>query len=304
MRSTISLLALGIVAWLAAPAAQELFRSGIETVFLSVSVSDTSRLPVRGLTREDFRVTEDGLLQDITVFASDAQPVALSMLIDSSISMERKMAIAQQAAIGFARRLGPKDVAQVMSFDTDVEIRQSFTSDVALLERAIRAIQPRGATSLYTALYVALSELRRVRSVDQSEIRRQVIVVLSDGEDTNSVLPFDEVLDATKRSNVAVYSIRMREGPPRARASSDRFESALQSLSLATGGRTYPVNDVNQLPAIYEQIAIELANQYIIGYTSKNPRRDGMWRRVSVQAARPNTTARTRSGYFAPRSMQ
>ena len=106
---------------------------------------------------------EDGVPQQITNFARDPQPIALSLLIDSSTSMEPKLVIAQEAAIGFARRLSKKDVAQIIDFDSQTQILQTFTTDESLLERAIRRTRAGGSTSLYNALYVGLDELKRLR---------------------------------------------------------------------------------------------------------------------------------------------
>jgi Ca-activated chloride channel family protein len=237
------------------------------------------------------------------VFADDPQPIALSLLIDTSTSMEMNLRIAQEAAIGFCRRLRPNDVAQIITFDSDTRIRQSFTADKAALETAIRQMRTSGSTSLYTAIYVGLNELatlRRAQATD--EIRRQAIVVLSDGEDTTSLLRYDDVLDLAKRSNVAVYAIAIRDRAMRADSTRGFNEAdfVLRTLTQVSGGRPFTVEDATQLPAIYTQIADELASQYTLGYVSKNTKRDGSWRQVTVKVLRPNVAARTKSGYFAP----
>lgn len=294
-------LALAILAVEGAASADiaQVFRAGTDTVLLNVTVADGKHQPVSGLRLHDFQVFEDGVLQQVSVFASDPQPIALSLLIDSSVSMDRKLAVAQEAAVGFVRRLRPQDVAQVISFDSDTEIRQPFTSDISLLESAIRGIRQSGSTSLYTAVYIALTELRRIEAGDA--MRRQAIVLLSDGEDTGSLLTSDEVIDAAKRANVMIYTIALREKDPAARDLKGP-DYALRTLTQVTGGRLFMIADAAQLPTIYQQIADELANQYVIGFASKNTRRDGTWRIVSVRVARPSTGVRTRAGYFAPRS--
>jgi Ca-activated chloride channel family protein len=147
---------------------------------------------------------------------------------------------------------------------------------------------------------VALSELKRVRAATPDQVRRQAIVVLSDGEDTTSVIAYDDVLEAAKRSEVAVYAIGLRTKQERERKEYSEAEFVLKTLSGETGGRVFFVEDVTQLPGIYQQIADELANQYSIGYTSKNLKKDGAWRAIVVRVNRPNTAARTKRGYFAP----
>jgi len=243
-------------------------------------------------------VYEDGVQQDITYFSRTPQPIALSLLIDTSTSMEFKLVVAQEAAIGFARRLQPADAAQIIDFDSRHEILQTFTNDRALLEQAIRKTQVGGSTSLYNAIYVALSELKRVRAATTDQVRRQAIVVLSDGEDTTSVIAYEDVLEAAKRSEVAVYAIGLRNKQERSKEFNEA-EFVLKTLSQETGGRVFFVEDITQLPAVYQQIADELANQYAMGYTSKNLKKDGAWRAIVVKVNRPNTAARTKRGYFA-----
>ena len=134
------------------------------------------------------------------------------------------------------------------------------------------------------------------------EIRRQAIVVLSDGEDTSSLLPFEEVLDLAKRSETAIYAIGLRsaDGPGSSTKGFKEAEFVLRQFAQETGGRTYFPSQISELPGIYNQIAEELSSQYTVGYISRNARRDGLWRRVVVRANRPNATARTKLGYFAP----
>ena len=277
------------------------FRAGTDTVLLSVTVADSSQQFVGGLARENFLIFEDGAPQEVSVFARDPQPIALSLLIDSSISMRSKLDVAQAAAIGFVKRLRPEDVAQIIAFNNETDIRQPFTANHEQLETAIRGIRLTGSTSLYTATYVALTELKKVHAASAESIRRQAIVLLSDGEDTGSLLSSDEVIDAAKRANVVIYTIALREKDSIGREIKVA-DYALRTLTQVTGGRLYPVSDPDELGTIYQQIADELANQYIIGYTSTNTRRDGAWRAISVRVDRQNTSVRTRSGYFAPRS--
>lgn len=279
--------------------AAQVFRVGTDVVSLNITVAEGEVL-VPGLDQSLFAVYEDGVQQDITYFSRTPQPIALSLLIDTSTSMEHKLAVAQEAAIGFARRLQPTDAAQIIDFDSRHEILQTFTNDRTLLEQAIRKTQVGGSTSLYNAIYVALSELKRVRAATTDQIRRQAIVVLSDGEDTTSVIAYEDVLEAAKRSEVAVYAVGLRTKQERERRDYSEAEFVLKTLSSETGGRVFFVEDAAQLPAVYQRIADELANQYTIGYSSKNLKKDGAWRAIVVKVSRPNTAARTKRGYFAP----
>jgi len=281
-------------------AAQQVFRGGTDFVGLTVTVLDGAGRLVGGLEREAFQVFEDGVLQEIDNFSALPQPIALSLVIDTSTSMETKLSVAQEAATGFIRRMREKDVAQIIDFDSQARRLQEFTDDQAALERALRRTQAGGSTSLYNAIYTSINELKRLRVQGTADIRRQAIVLLSDGEDTSSIVPYEDVLDLSKRSEVTVYSIGLRDKDAAQSRGWNEAQFVLKSLAQETGGRNYSVVDATQLPGIYSQIADELANQYTMGYVSKNPKRDGAWRRITVKIARDKTTARTKAGYFGP----
>jgi len=293
----------GLVAGLAASAwptgAQQVFRASTDMVFLSVTATAAGRR-VGGLGRDQFTVLEDGRPQEIAVFSRDPQPIALSILLDTSMSMDSKMGIAADAAVGFVRRLGPNDTAQVITFDNSTQIPQTFTNDTALLERAIRSARPGGSTSLYTAIYVAFSELDRVRQPASDRVHRQAMIVLSDGEDTASRLRYEDVVDRARRSDVLVFTIGLRDRSFGTRPANE-YDFVLRTLAQTTGARSFIVDNEGQLPEIYTQIADEIASQYTIGYVSRNQTQDGSWRQISVRVSAPGVVARTRAGYYAPR---
>lgn len=279
---------------------QPSFRAGIDVVSLNVTVSSGDGRFVTDLQQEDFLVFEDGAKQDVSFFTRSQLPIALALLLDTSASMEDKIETAQEAAIGFARRLRPEDTAQVIDFDSRVNILQTFTTDAAALEKAIRSTAAGGSTSMYNAIYIALNEMKKVKAQSAEEIRRRAIVVLSDGEDTSSLLPFEEVLELAKRSETAIYTIGIRSRDPGGTRGFKEAEFVLRQLATETGGRSFFPMTVDELPAIYTLIAEELSSQYTLGYTSRNSRRDGSWRRVVVRLTRPSTVARTKQGYYAP----
>ena len=277
------------------------FRAGIEIVSLNVTVMDPSNHYVTDLDQGDFSVFEDGIKQDVTFFSRRQQPVALSLLLDSSASMEDKIQTLQTAASNFVHRLKPNDIGQVIDFDSRVEVRQTFTSNQNELEAAIQQTSAGGSTSLYNAVYIALKELRKIKAVNEEEVRRQALVLFTDGEDTSSLVSFDEVLDLAKRSETAIYTIGLR-GPDTQTKGFHEAEYVMRTLAQETGGRSFFPAKIEDLAGVYSQIADELASQYTLGYSSRNPRRDGAWRRIVVQVSRPNATPRTKRGYYAPTS--
>jgi len=278
---------------------QPSFRTGIDVVSLNVTVSEGQHF-VTDLEQGDFNVYEDGVQQNVTFFNKTNLPIALAVLLDTSASMDTKLPTAQEAAIGFARRLRKQDLAEVIDFDNRVSVLQAFTNSSQDLEQAIRRTSAGGSTSLYNAVYIALKDLKKAVAKNADEIRRQAIIVLSDGEDTSSLLPFEEVLDLAKRSETAIYSIGLRDNESGGTKLFKEAEFVLKQFSQETGGRSFFPNQVSDLSNVYGQIADELSSQYTLGYSSKNPKRDGAWRRLVVRVKRPNTTARTKQGYFGP----
>jgi Ca-activated chloride channel family protein len=278
------------------------FRAGIEVVSLNVTVVDAQNHYVTDLKESDFSVFEDGAKQELTFFTRTNLPIALSLLIDTSASMEQRLTTAQDAAIGFAKRIRAQDMAQIVDFDSRVQIVQKFTNNAQELERAIRSTSAGGSTALHNAVYISLKELAKVKATNPDEIRRQAIIVLSDGEDTSSLVTFDEVLDLAKRSETAIYTIGLQPREVSGLKGFREAEFVLKQLAQETGGRAFFVQKVDELNDVYGQIADELSSQYTMGYAPKNPRRDGAFRRLVVQVARPNVTPRTKRGYYAPAS--
>jgi len=284
------------------PVPRPSFRAGVDLVSLNVTVTDSTNRYVTDLTSKDFQVFEDGVQQDVTFFNRSNLPIALSVLLDTSASMEDKLQTAQEAAIGFVKRLRDQDLGQVIDFDSRVFIAQAFTNNVADLETAIRRTTAGGSTSLHNAIYISLKELKKVLARSPDDIRRQAIVVLSDGEDTSSLVSFDEVLELAKRSETAIYAIGLRSRDIARTRGFNEADFVLRQLTRETGGRVFFPQQISELSDVYGEIAQELSSQYTLGYSSRNPRRDGAWRRIIVRVTAPNATARAKQGYYAPTS--
>ncbi len=280
------------------------FRSGASLVALNVTVSDGKRF-VAGLGRQDFEVYEDGIRQQVQFFESSGVPVDLILLLDASASMRDKMGIVHEAALGFLKTLGPADRGAVVAFSDGVEILQTLTSDRDLLAAAVKRAQPQGATAMHNALYVALKQFGRLAQ-QAGDVRRQAIAVLSDGQDTTSLVSFDDVLGQARRSGVSIYTIGVRSEPLSGRRpESERHtfsesDYSLKLLAKETGGQSFFPDVVHQLKGVYAVIAEELSSQYSIGYASTNPRADGRFRQIQIKmTSRPDLRARARLGYVA-----
>ena len=303
---------LAAVVFTAAPAAAQtapdappatVFRSGSALVSLNVTVQDGPRF-VSGLQPTDFAVYEDGVRQDVRFFESSAVPIDLIVLIDTSSSMGNKLDVVHQAATGFLKTLRPGDRGAVVGFADSVRVLQPLTSDRALLEQAVRATGAKGSTSLNNAVYIALKQFGQGARVG-ADLRRQAIVVLSDGEDTSSVVSFDDVIALARKTGVNVYTVSMQSslvGDARAQTGRRYFSDSdfsMKTLARETGAQAF-FPSPKELNAVYATIAAELASQYSIGYVPANTRPDGRFRRVVVQVVtKPSLHPRTRPGYTA-----
>ena len=290
------------------PIPQSTFRSGVDLVALSVVVTDGKQNFINGLTADNFAVFEDGVKQEVSFFAAGEVPLDLAILLDTSASMTDKIATAQQAAIGFASTLRPIDRLLVVDIKDATKILSPLSADLDVAQKAILSTSPRGGTALYNGLYLTLKEMAKQRAAG-AEVRRQAIVVLSDGDDTASLLSFDDVMQVAKESDISIYTIMLRSkwvtrhtSQPTQRYFS-QSEFAMKSLAQETGARSFFPADISELTGVYDTIAQELASQYALGYISKNPKRDGAYRRVIVRVADPEgMQTRTRTGYLAARA--
>jgi Ca-activated chloride channel family protein len=285
------------------PVNEPVFRSGAELVALSVAVLDPEQRFVRGLGPADFVVFEDGVKQEVSFFATSEVPLDLILLLDSSASMTDKLRTVHEAALGFVKTLRSGDRGAVVSFNDGVQVVQGLTSDRPSLERAVQSTTPRGATALNNAIYVALKEFG-LAAKQTGQVRRQAIAVLSDGDDTCSLITFDDALAEAKKSGVAVYtiSLRSRQRRPQQPGTFSTALYSMKTLAQETGAQAFFPNEVTELSSVYARIAEDLEHQYALGYAPRNRRTDGRFRRVVVQVvSRPELRPRARTGYFAER---
>jgi VWFA-related protein len=277
------------------------FEVGIEVINLNVSVTDPRSRYVTDLAAKDFAVYEDGVRQELTLFTHENLPISLSLLLDVSASMDEKLGAAQDAAIRFIKTLRPQDAAQVTQFNERTLVLQDYTNDQAALETAIRRTSASGPTALHNALYVTLRDLEKQKKA--GELRRRAIILLSDGEDTASLVNDDRVIELAKKTEIGIYAISLRPNRPgdRERLAFSQAIHLLTTLTRETGGQVFFPNSPSELETVYDRIAEELRTQYNLGYVSANKRRDGKWRRVVVRVPeRSDVLVRHKLGYFAP----
>ena len=269
------------------------FRGGVELVSLTVTVIDARQQFVNDLAAANFSVLEDGVPQTVSFFGATGVPLDLALVVDAS--MAGKIEMVKRAASGLVRRLHSGDRASLVEFREVISVTQPLTDGRQAVVSRLDGISPRGTTGLYDALYT-LRELNRDRL---DCIRRRAIVVLTDGEDTTSLISFDDVMDLARRSGITIYTITL-ESPSDRRRFQTAAEFGMKSLADQTGARAFFPVSLREVRAIYESISAELSSQYEIGYTSHNASLDGAWRRVVIQVTdRPGARARSRQGYYA-----
>ncbi len=269
----------------------------VDLVTLYAAVTDAEGNYVRGLTRDDFAVAEDGAPQEIAFFSAESTPLTLALLLDISSSMiGNRIARSQAAAVDLVGSLiGEDDAAMVLGFDHRLILYQPLTSDTMALEMAIRLTGPNGGTALYDAVAGTARKLFGLRG-------KRAVVLLSDGDDTDSAFDFDEVLDYLPKTGVILYSVGLQTlTGAQTRAHETRATiRQLHSLAEITGGQAYFPSFISHLPEIYAAIGRDLSSQYTIAYYPTSGVRNGRWREIAVSVrGRPDLTIRHRRGYFA-----
>ena len=270
------------------------FGSDVQVVRLDVTVLGRDGRFVTDLGEADFELYEDGQRQALTSFVRQELPVSLVLLLDASISVADRMPLAQAASTRFVQALRPDDQVRVTEFNDSVSVLQDSTSDRDALRAAINKVSAVGATALYNALVVTLKSLPPASHGTQ--LRRRVIVLVSDGEDTASLVWEEQVLELVRRREATIHVIALS----RETDASNRSARLLRLLSAESGGEVHHPESIRDLDAVYARIGEELRSQYMIGYVSSNPASDARWRRIELRVrGRKELQVRHRTGYYA-----
>lgn len=275
-------------------------RVDTQLVLIPVTVTDPLNRVVTGLDKEYFRLQEDNIDQDISHFASEDAAISAGIVFDTSGSMGNKLQKSRQAVAEFSRTANPEDEFFLVQFNSSPELTVPFTTDTAEIQNRITFTQSRGRTALLDAVYLALHEMKKARNP------RKALLVISDGGDNSSRYTEGEVRNLVREADVQIYGIGIFESPGSRGRTAEELAgpSLLDDIAQQTGGRAYPVENLNDLPDIAHKIGIELRNQYVLGYSPSNQVRDGKYRRVKVTVVQPRGFPRLRAfwrlGYYAP----
>jgi Ca-activated chloride channel family protein len=262
---------------------------------------------VTGLRKENFRVFEDGVEQEVTHFASEDAPISIGLLFDSSGSMKNKVAKSAEAAAAFFKTANTDDEFFLVEFNERPKLAVPFTQDSNQIYKYIAHTRPIGRTSLLDAIHMALAQMKQAKNL------RKAIVIVSDGGDNRSRYTESEIKSAMREADVQVYALGIfdpDDQPKRTREEKDG-PRLLAELAIETGGRHFPVESVDQLPEACARIGNELRNQYLLGYAPSTGVDTGKYRHVKVTVVSPNDMpalrAHHRQGYYtfnAPSGLQ
>jgi Ca-activated chloride channel family protein len=270
-------------------------------VQIPVTVTDPLNRFVTGLEKEHFKLLEDKVEQTILQFSSEDAPLSVGLVFDTSGSMGSKLQRSRQAAVQFFKTANPEDEFFLIEFSDRPELVVPFTTDTEEIQNRLAFTQSKGKTALLDGVYMAMNEMKK-----KARNPRKAILIISDGGDNNSRYTESEVRNAVREADVQIYGIGIFESMgARGRTPEEMMgPGLLNELAELTGGRSYNVENVNELADIAAKIGIELRNQYMLYYTPKNQTRDGKYRHVVVKLVQPKglppLKAFFRLGYYAP----
>ncbi len=275
-------------------------RLDVNEVLVNVSVVTPMGQQVTGLDREHFRVYEDKEEQKISYFGAEDAPLSMGIIFDASGSMGQKLAKSRQAIAQFFKTANPQDEFFLIQFNDRPELVVDFTTKVEEIQNRLTFTQAKGRTALLDAIYMGL------KNIKQGKNSKRALLIVSDGGDNSSRYTEREIKNLVKEADVQIYAIGIFEpASSRGRTAEEMSgPSLLSEVSEQTGGRSYPVENLNELPDIAAQIGIVLRNQYVLGYVPANQTKDGKWRRILVKLSQikgmPTLRVFSKLGYYAP----
>ena len=275
------------------------FRVDVDQVLLRVTVTDSSSAYISNLTRNDFRIWEDKIEQNVEYFSIENAPLSVGIILDVSDSMRYGLSFARSAAETFLNAGDPKNEYFLIQFSDSPRLMQDFTSDITRLQRSLAMTRAKGNTSLYDAVYLGLETLNRGANP------RKALLVITDGGDNNSRYPLSAVKSFAEEHDAMIYTVGIGiANHAEWHLPGLSPQAKLKSLAEMTGGKAYFPDSAKELVDISNRISADLKSQYLLGYRPQNLSRDGRWRKIRVAVDRkkePRTFhVRAKSGYYAP----
>ena len=287
----------------------------VDMVVVNATVTDRDNHPVTGLEPEEFQLWEDKVEQHIEFFSEEQVPLSVGIIFDVSGSMEDKIAAARDAAVLFFKLGSSADEYFLIEFSEEPKLIQDWTTDITKLQNRLIVTVPEGRTALYDAVYLGLEKLKTAQN------GRKALLLISDGGDNHSRYTTSDIQAFVREQDVQIYAIGLEDEdfystvynsldpvsrtwlPAPAYPAVTAGHEVIQGLTDPTGGRAFFIKSTDTLEEVCASIARELKMEYIIGYRSSNPARDGKWRKIRVKVTPPKTLrtveVRSRSGYYA-----
>lgn len=272
----------------------------VELALVNVTVTDPYDRLVTGLEPENFRVFEDNVEQEIVSFSSEDIPVSIGIILDFSGSMANKTGKAKQAALQFLKIANPQDEFFLVGFNDRAQLLSSFNHNVEDLQSRMLLASATGKTALMDAIYLGISQMHAANN------GKRALLIISDGGDNNSRYNEKDIKRLVREANTQLYSIGIFDQLEYRSRTLEELNgpTLLNELTDLTGGRSFAVENPNDLPDIAAKIATELRNQYVPGYRPSHKAHDARWRKIKVKLRTPKglppLTAYAKTGYYAP----
>ncbi|HTT24619.1 MAG TPA: VWA domain-containing protein [Candidatus Sulfotelmatobacter sp.] len=274
-----------------------LIRSNVELVTVPVTITDAMNRPVTGFERASFRLFENKQPQEIKNFSIEDTPISIGIIMDVSGSMINKLERAREAVRQFCEASNPQDEFFMITFSDDPHLVADFTERPEEIENALLGAQPRGRTSLLDAIYMGIRKMKDAR------YSRRALLIISDGGDNHSRYTEHDVKNTVREADVQIYAV----------GTYDRYALTqeellgpmlLESVADLTGGQSYTLTNLAELPQVTRAIGTHLRHQYVLTYRPQTRSRDGKWHKISVKVLVPKTWSsllrvRARTGYYA-----
>jgi Ca-activated chloride channel family protein len=277
------------------------FRAHSDLVLIPVTVTDQANRFVLGLQKEDFGLFEDGLEQNVALFSGEDAPLSVGVLFDKSASMSYKLGSSRDAAGQLLNALNKEDEAFLVEFADVAKLSVGFTGNSAAIRSELKKAQAAGMTALLDAIDAGLLEMKEAKN------SRKAIVVVSDGGDNRSHYTAAQIESLVREADVQIYAMGVFDPVFTSALTPEEISGPrlLSEIATQTGGRAFAAALPGDLPSVATRIAVELRNQYVLGYYPKNKARDGKYRNVEVRVVQPSglgspLKVHWRLGYYAP----
>jgi Ca-activated chloride channel homolog len=273
------------------------YKAETNLVLVPVTVTDPEDRMVTGLEKDNFAVFENKQRESIQSFSCDDAPISLGIIFDMSGSMSDKMDKSREAIVEFLRSANPADEFFLVGFSDQPEFISHFTTNIADIQNKLVYAAGKGRTALLDAIYLGMNEMRRAVH------RRKALLIISDGGDNNSRYTDGEIKSMAEEADIQMFAIGIFDTAPRTEEEREG-PSLLSEITEATGGRTFALDNINELPDVANKIGIELRNEYVIGYKPPIQVKDGKWHKIKVRLMPPKglppLNVYAKKGYYAP----